>query len=223
MTVEAVTGAEPRVPLSRERVLRAGIGLADARGIGSLSMRKLAQELGVEAMTLYYYVANKDDLLNGMMEVVEGEIDLPIPGAGEWKAALRNTALSYHEVLSRHPWAAGLALSSTGTRLARWRYMNAVLGTLREAGFSADLTDQGYHALDSHISGFTLWETQLDIDEEQLPQLAESFISSLPDGEFPWLIEHVHQHLKKRSLDDEGSFAFGLDLILDGLERLLDS
>jgi len=219
MVVQADTNTEPRVPLSRDRVLLAAIGLADKGGIGSLTMRKLAQALGVEAMTLYYYVANKDDILNAIVDMVESEIELPSPGA-DWKAALRNTAISYHTILVRHPWAASLTLSATGTRPARLRYMNAALGSLREAGFSADLTDHAYHALDSHISGFTLWEVQLPVDTGDLPALAASFLSELPADEFPYLVEHVHQHLKERDPDDEGEFAFGLDLILDGLETI---
>lgn len=222
MTTQVETSAEPRVPLSRDRVLSAAIDLADKSGIGSLTMRKLAQELGVEAMTLYYYVANKDDILNGIVDIIEGDIELPSPGA-DWKAALRNTAISAHEVLVRHPWAAQLTLALTGTRPGRWRYMNGILGCLREAGFSAEMTDHGYHALDSHISGFTLWAVQLQFEPEDLPDLAANFLSGLPAGEYPYLVEHVHQHLKESSPDDEGEFAFGLDLILDGLERIRDS
>ena len=120
MATHANLSAEPRVPLSRDRVLRAAMVLADEGGIESLSMRKLGQELGVEAMSLYNHVANKDDILNAIVEIVESEIELPSPGA-DWKAALRKTAISYHDVLVRHPWAASLTLSATGTRPARWR------------------------------------------------------------------------------------------------------
>lgn len=222
MNVQVDQSAGPRVPLSRERVLRAAIGLADRSGIGSLTMRKLAQELGVEAMALYYHVANKDEILNGIVDIVESEVELPLPG-GDWKATLRTIAISYHDVLVRHPWAASLALSATGTRPARWRYMNAVLGSLREGGFSADMTDHGYHALDSHISGFTLWVAQLQVDEEELPGLAARFLDSLPVDELPYLVEHVHQHMKERDPEDEGEFVFGLDLILDGLEAIRDA
>ena len=222
MATHANLRAEPRVPLSRDRVLRAAIGLADDAGIESLSMRKLGQALGVEAMSLYNHVANKDDILNAIVDIVESEIELPSPGA-DWKAALRKTAISYHDVLVRHPWAASLTLSATGTRPARWRYMNAILGCLREAGFSAEMTDHGYHALDSHISGFTLWAVQLQFDPKELPDLAATFLRELPVDDLPYLVEHVHQHLKERSPEDEGAFAFGLDLILDGLERIRDT
>ncbi len=184
-------------------------------------MRRLGQVLGVEAMSLYNHVANKDDILNGIVDIVESDIELPAPGA-DWKSALRRTGLSARDVFVRHPWAANLSLSATGPRPARWRYMNAILGSLREAGFSADMTDLAYHALESHIAGFTLWAAELDIDEADLPDQADTFLSKLPSDEFPYLVEHVHQHLKERNPEDEGSFAFGLDLILDGLERIRD-
>jgi AcrR family transcriptional regulator len=212
---------ESRVPLSRERVIDAAIRLADEGGIESLTMRRLAQALGVEAMSLYYHVASKDEILNGIVDVVVSEFRLGLPGA-DWKAALRTTATSAYEVLLRHPWAASLVLSATGVSTARLRYMNSILGTLREAGFSADMTDHAYHALESHIMGFTLWEVGMDLgSHEELAVLATAFLEELPADEFPYVAEHVHQHLKERNPDDEGEFAFGLDLILDGLERIL--
>jgi AcrR family transcriptional regulator len=208
---------EPRVPLTRDRVVRAAIDLADDAGIEALSMRRLGQALGVEAMSLYNHVANKDDILNAIVEIVESDIELPQPGA-DWKPALRRTAISAHDVLERHPWAASLAGSAIGPRPVRWRYMNAILGCLREAGFSAEMTDRAYHSLESHIAGFTLWASQMDIDEEAFPDLAATFLRELPE-DLPYLVEHVHQHLKERDAAGEGTFAFGLDLILDGLER----
>jgi hypothetical protein len=173
-------------------------------------------------MSLYNHVASKDDILNGIVDLVEGEIELPSPDA-KWNSALRTTAISAHDVFERHPWAASLTLSSTGARPSRWRYMNAILGCIREAGFSAEKTDLAYHALESHIAGFTLWAAQLQIEPDELPDLAVAFISELPEGEFPYLIEHVEQHLKERSPENDGAFAFGLDLILDGLERIRES
>jgi AcrR family transcriptional regulator len=210
---------EPRVPLTRERVLGAAIALADARGIEALTMRRLAQEIGVEAMTLYYHVENKGEILDGIADMVIGEIELPSPGS-DWKAALRTTAISAHEVFLRHRWAASLVLSSSASG-ARFRYMNAILGTLREAGFSAEMTDHAYHALESHIVGFTLWVVGMDLgSREELASLARAFLEQLSRDELPHLVEHVEQHLKPRRTDDEGDFVFGLDLILDGLERL---
>ena len=211
-----------RVPLSRDRVLRAAMDLADDAGIESLTMRRLAQELGVEAMSLYYYVANKDEILNGIVDVVVGEIELPSPGT-DWKRGLRRIAISAYDVLTRHPWAANLVLTSTGISGARLRYMEAILGSLREAGFSAEMTDHGYHALESHIMGFTLWEVGMNLGSvEDLKGLASEFLQRLSREELPHLAEHVEQHLKPRRPDDEGEFGFGLALILDGLERLRD-
>jgi len=208
-----------RTPLSRAKVLRAALRLADKGGVDALSMRRLAQSLEVEAMSLYNHVANKDDILNGIVEIVESGIELPSPGI-DWKPALRRTAISAHDVFERHSWAASLTLSSAGARPVRWRYMNAILGCLREAGFSTETTDLAYHALESHIAGFTLWAAQLQVGAGELPDLVASFVSSVPSGEFPYLIEHAQQHLMERRPENEGSFAFGLDLILDGLERI---
>ena len=211
---------EARVPLSRERVIDAAIRLADESGIDSLTMRRLAHELGVEAMSLYYYVANKDELLNAIADVVVSEWELPAPGAG-WKSAIRGTAISAHEVLTRHPWSASLVLSGAGVSPARLRYMNSILGSLREAGFSEGQTDHAYHALESHIMGFALWEVGMNLGSaEDLAALATAFLEQLSEDEFPHVAEHVHQHLKPPDPKDPGAFAFGLDLILDGLERL---
>jgi AcrR family transcriptional regulator len=212
------SSAEPRVPLSRDRVLRAAMVLADESGFESLSMRRLGQRLGVEAMSLYNHVANKDDILSAIVDMVVSDFELPVPGA-DWKAALRNAAISAHDVLVRHPWAASAMLTAEAVP-ARWRYMNAILGCLREAGFSADVTDHAYHTLDSHITGFTLWQVGIQIEPEKLPALAATFLRELPADEYPYLVEHVHQHLRERDPDDQGTFAFGLDLILDGLERI---
>jgi len=203
--------------LSRERVLQAAIGLADEVGIEAFSVRRLARKLGAGPMSLYNHVANKEEILVGILDIVLSQVELPARGAA-WKAAIRTTAISAHEALVRHPWAASLMLSRVLP--ARLRYMEAILGSLREGGFSAEQTDHAYHALDSHIAGFTLWLVSLDIDDETLPDLAASFAKELPAGEYPYVIEHLHEHLKDRRPDDEGEFTFGLDLILDGLERI---
>jgi AcrR family transcriptional regulator len=206
-----------RVPLSRERVLAAAIALADARGIDALSMRRLAQELGVEAMSLYHHVANKDEILDGMVDAVIAGTALPVT-TDDWKATIRAMAIATHDALADHPWAASLMLSRNIP--SRLRYMEAVLGSLRRGGFSAEMTDHAYHAIDSHIAGYTLWAANFDIEPETLPALASEFLHTLPEGQFPYVIEHVHEHLRERDPESEGEFAFGLDLILDGLERL---
>ena len=213
---------EPRLPLSRERVLDAAIALADEGGIESLSMRKLGQELGVEAMSLYNHVANKDDLESGIVEIVLGEIE--VPSGADWKAALRRTAISSHDVFVRHRWACSLMMRASGVSPARMRWMEAVLRTLREAGFSADLTHHAYHALDSHITGFTLWQVSMPFEtKEELDDIAGWFLSQIPTDEYPYVVEHAHQHLEPASPDGKSEFEFGLDLILDGLERLREA
>jgi len=211
--------APPRPPLSRQRVLEAAITLADEGGIDSLTMRKLAQELGVEAMTLYYYVANKDEILGGIVDRIMSEIELPASGA-DWKPAIRRTAISAYEVLLRHPWAASLVLSGPSLSPARMRYMNSILGSLREGGFTAEMTDHAYHALDSHIMGFTLWEVGISAGLTNLGDQVARFLEELDVEQYPHMAEHAQHHLKERAPDDEGEFVFGLDLILDGLERI---
>lgn len=222
MVTQASARGATRIPLSRDRVLRAAIDLADASGIESLTMRRLAQELGIEAMTLYYHVANKDDILTGMVDVVVSEMEAPRAHV-DWKASLRTSAISAYEVLVRHQWAANLVLSGPGVSPARLRHMNGILGVLRTAGFSPEMTDHAYHALDSHIMGFALWVGSMNFgSEENLKAMAAEFLRTLARDDLPHLAEHVDQHLKPSDPNDEGEFAFGLDLILDGLERLRD-
>ena len=209
----------PREPLSIDRVLRTAIRLADERGLESLTMRKLAEALGVEAMSLYYYVARKDDILDGIVDLVVKEMELASEGA-DWKAAIRRSAISAHEVLERHPWACGLMMSPARVRPGRMRYIDSMLGRLREAGFSADLTDRAYHALDSHIIGSTLWEVGYSFGSEGIEDFATAFVRNLSVDEYPYLTEHVGQHIAKPPVG-ETAFEFGLDLILEGLERIL--
>jgi AcrR family transcriptional regulator len=211
----------PRVPLSRERVLRAAIALADEGGIKALSMRRLAQELGVEAMSLYNHVANKDDILEGIIDLVAGEIDWALEGT-DWKAATRRRALSAHEVLLRHRWAAGIWMSTGGTGTARLRYADAILRGFREAGFPEDLTYHAFHVLQSHIIGFTLYVTGFQFDAEQLKDMAATFLRDFPGDDYPDLALHIRQHMEPSEAHG-GTFEFGLDLILDGLERLRDT
>lgn len=212
------TGAEDRVPLSRERVLRAAIDLADAEGIESLSMRGLAQRLGVEAMSLYHHVRNKRDLLSGMIDAVYAEIELP-PVDGDWRLALRGTAISFHHVLLRHRWACSLLMTPLDVSPSQLRYMDASLGRLRGAGFSAEMAHHAYHAIDSHIVGFTLWLLPYLALAERQPDLAERFLRELPLNELPWLIEHIGVHMEPERPGDVSEFEFGLDLTLEGLQR----
>jgi AcrR family transcriptional regulator len=209
--------AEPRVPLSRDRVLSAAISIADEGGLEALSMRKLAQELGVEAMSVYYYVANKDEILDGILNFVVTEFELAI-GGPDWKAAIRRSAISAHDVLMRHPWACNLMMSVKRVAPARMRYMEALLRRLREAGFSANMTHHAYHALDSHIIGSTLWEAGYSSNKD-LEDVAKTFVAKTVK-EYPYLAEHAEQHMTRSKRKDVPEFEFGLDLILDGLEKI---
>ena len=219
--------ATRRAGLTRERVLDTAIRLADEGGIESLSMRKLARELGVEAMSLYNHVANKGDLVDAIVDLVMDEIELPEGGA--WDDAIRRCAVSANEVFLRHAWAAGLVLAPPnrpGIREPRFRYMEWLLRTLREAGFSPRLTYSAYHTLDAHILGFTLWQlghmaaAKAFAGEGSLADLAAQFISEI-SPEYPFLVEHVEEHMAAAPGDGEREYEFGLDLILEGLRRAL--
>jgi AcrR family transcriptional regulator len=211
--------AVPRARLNRDRVLRAAIALADAGGIESLTMRKLGVDLGVEAMSLYNHVANKSDLLDGMIDGVFGEIDLPTD-ATDWRAAMRRRAISARAVLSRHRWAIGLMESRSTPGPATLRHHDAVIGTLRKAGFSIGMAAHAYSALDSYIYGFALQEPSLPFDTaEETAKVAQAIMAQFSSGEYPHLTEMAVEHVMQPGYDYGNEFAFGLDLILDGLER----
>ncbi len=207
-----------RTPLTRERVLRAAIALADENGIESLSMRRLGQELGVEAMSLYNHVANKDDLLNGITDLVLREIELP--ETGDWKEALRRHAISAHDVLASHAWACSLALSPDRNSTASVERTEWMLRQFREGGFSPEVTYHAYHALDAHILGFTLWQLGHGIvDAEHLKEMAAEFFRRFGPDELPYLREHADQHFEGFGSKGKGAYELVLDLILDGFER----
>jgi AcrR family transcriptional regulator len=209
--------AEPRLPLSRERVLRAAIALADHSGIESLTMRKLGQELSVEAMSLYNHVANKDDILDGIVDLVLGDIQVP-PTGTPWKTAMRQRAVSAHEVLLAHPWAALQIMSHFNIGLGMTRYLDATLGRLREGGFSIEGALDAWHTLDSHIYGFTLQELGLPFDADEAPQVSADVLGQLSAESYPHVVEVITHVMQSGRVED---FSFGLDLILDGLERAL--
>ena len=225
---------EARAPLNRDRVLQAAVALAAREGIEALTMRKLADELGAGAMSLYHYVPNKDDLLDGMVDIVFGEIELPSTD-GDWKAAMRRRAISTREVLNRHRWAVGLMESRRTPGLASLRLHDAVLGCLREGGFSIELTIQAYSVQDAYIYGFALQEKSLPFEtaeestavvEEQVrefAELAEERQFATMADEFPYLAEVVVGHVAKVGYDFTAAFEYGLDLILDALERRRDA
>ena len=209
----------PRTPLSRQRVLQAAVALADDNGVGALSMRKLGQAVGVEAMSLYNHVANKSDLLDGMIDMVFSEIELP-PDEDSWETAMRRRAISARTVLTRHPWAIGLMESRTSPGPATLRHHDAVIRCLREAGFSLEQTAHAYSALDSYIYGFVLQERGLPFDTpEETAALARAILAQFPTDEYPHLAEFALEHVLQPGYDYGNEYEYGLDLILDGLER----
>jgi len=221
MATQTDPGARARAPLTRERVLRAAVELADTSGIESLSMRKLGQELGVEAMSLYNHVANKDEILDGIVDLVFGEIALP-SGEGDWKPAMRNRATSAHQALIRHPWAPSLMQSRTRPGPATMRHHDSVLGSLRNAGFTLVMAAHAVSVIDGYVYGFALQQINIPLQSrEQVAVVGESILRQLA-GEYPHLAEMITDHAMKPGYDYAQEFEFGLDLILDGLERLRD-
>ena len=219
MSTQTDPDAAPRTPLTRQRVLRAAVALADRGGVGALSMRKLAQELGVEAISLYHHVANKDDILDGIVDVVFGEIELPTGEAG-WEAAMRRRAVSAREALRRHPWATGLMESRRTPGPANIRHHDAVLGVLRNAGFPVELAAHAYSLLDSYIYGFALQEASLPFHTpEETAEVAQEIMSVFPADDYPHLAEIATEHALQPGYDYGDEFLYGLDLILDGLAR----
>ena len=210
---------QPRTPLSRERVLRTAVAFADESGISSLSMRKLGEVLGVEAMSLYNHVASKGDLLDGMIDYVFSEIGLPCGEAG-WKTAMRQRAVSARQVLIRHRWAIGLMESRSSPGPATLRHHDAVIGSLRAAGFPIALAAHAFSVLDSYIYGFALQEASLPFDAgEETADLARMIMARFTPDEYPHLTELTVEHVLQPGYDYGDEFEFGLDLILDGLER----
>ncbi|HEX4699674.1 MAG TPA: TetR/AcrR family transcriptional regulator C-terminal domain-containing protein [Actinomycetes bacterium] len=207
-----------RTPLSRERVLRAAVVLADQGGIESLTMRRLGQELGVEAMSLYKHVSNKDDVLDGIVDLVLGDIDVP-PSGTPWREAMRARAVSAHEVLLAHPWAALQIMSRFNIGLGMTRYLDATLGRLREGGFSIEGALDAWHTLDSHIYGFTLQELGLPFAADEASQVSADVVGTLDAEQFPHVVEVISHVMRSGRVED---FTFGLDLILDGLQRELN-
>jgi AcrR family transcriptional regulator len=210
-----------KAPLSRQRVLDAAVALADRDGVGALSMRRLAQDLGVEAMSLYHHVAGKDAILDGIVDVVFGEIELP-SGDGGWKVAMRRRAISARAALRRHPWATALMESRTTPGPANLRHHDAVLGVLRNAGFSVELAAHAYSLLDAYIYGFALQESSLPFQTpEDTAEVASSIMAGFPADAFPHLTEIAVEHVLQPGYDYGNEYQFGIDLILDGLERAL--
>src|SRR2546426_1291503 len=222
MATRARQEAKRRAALTRERILRAAISLADRDGIESLSMRKLGHELGVEAMSLYNHVRNKVDMLDGMVDVVFSEIELPANGE-EWRIAMRKRAISARQALLRHPWAIGLMESRATPGPATLRHHDAVLGSLRTAGFSIDLAAHAYSILDGYVYGFTLTELTLPFRNSEVAEVAGNIMDGFRPGEYPHLAEMAVDRAMKPGYNYGDEFEYGLDLVLDGIQRAQDS
>jgi AcrR family transcriptional regulator len=224
MSTDIEVSAQPRSPLTRERVLRTAVALADQGGIESLSMRKLAQALDVVPMALYRHVANKDELLDALVDVVIGEIDPPLEGA-DWKTTIRTRILSARRALLRHPWASGVMESRKTPTPVVLAYMDSMIGMFRTGGFSLDLTHHAMHAMGSRMFGFTqeIFNDTTDVDPE-----AEAEMWGAMAGTYPHIFEifsaisHDDASTVGPGCDDQFEFEFALDLMLDGLEKLKD-
>ncbi|HKW70430.1 MAG TPA: TetR/AcrR family transcriptional regulator [Candidatus Dormibacteraeota bacterium] len=220
MATQTDPSALPRVPLTRERVLRAAIALADQAGTDGLSMRRLGERLQVEAMSLYNHVANKSDLLDGMVDLVFSEISLASGRAG-WKRAMRDRAISAREALRRHPWATSLMQSRTRPGPATLRHHNWVIGKLRQAGFDIEMAAHAFSAIDGYVYGFALQQANMPIQTpEQVVELGANILRQHRAAELPYLAEMI-DYATKPGYDYGKEFEFGLDVVLDGLEGRL--
>ena len=215
--------AVKKVPLTRDRVLLAAINLAARDGIESLTMRRLGDELGAGPMSLYRHVANKDDLIDGIVDLVFTEIGLP-PDGVDWKEAMRRRAISVRDVLSRHRWAIGLMESRRNPGPANLRHHDAVIGCLLAGGFDITMVAHAYSLLDSYIYGFAATQMNLPFEsEEEVAEVAETMLRPFPLNAYPNLMQMLTGHVMKPGYDYGDEFAYGLDLILDGLERARDA
>ena len=210
---------QKRAPLTRERILRAGLDIADARGIDALTMRELGQVLGVEAMAMYRHFANKDAILEGILDVVLREVELA-PAASDWAAATRTSAVSLHEALDRHPWATKLLTTPVGLRPVRLAFAESLLTYLERAGFPDDVCYHAYHVLDAYIVGFSLWQEGHSLSASQRAEVARRFATDISFADYPRLLEHHDQHAAAGPHQDVNAFETGLDLILEGLDEM---
>ncbi|WP_425861919.1 TetR/AcrR family transcriptional regulator [Arthrobacter sp. TWP1-1] len=222
MTAGEIIGAtQDRVPLSRERVLQCAVDLADEAGIGALTMRSLAGTLGVKPMSLYYYVANKVEILDAIIDMVFSEVELPST-KGDWQIEMRSRADALRQALRRHPWAIGLLESRSTPGPATLRHHDATLGVLRNAGFSVVLTAHAYALLDSYIYGFALQEAALPFTgPDTAAAITEPIVELFSAGDYPHLVEIAAEHVLKPGYDFGDEFDIGLNVILEALARWL--
>ena len=212
--------AGPRSGLSRGRVLRGALAVADRGGLAGLTIRSLAQELGVKPMTVYHYVANKEEILDGLVDLVFAEIELPSVG-GDWRAELSRRAHSARLVLRAHPWAIPLLESRTAPGPATLRHHDAVLGTLRHAGFSLEATAHAYAVLDAFVYGYAIQEASLPFEgPDGVGDVAGPVMELMSSGEYPHMVEMATSYYLQPGYDFGDEFQYGLDLVLDGLSRL---
>lgn len=210
----------PRPPLSRERVLATAVELADRDGIDGLTMRKVGEALGVEAMSLYNHVANKGDLLDGMVDVVFAEIDLPTDPAVGWKEAMRTRCRSARQVLHRHPWAVALMDSRHTPGPANLGHHDAVLGVLIDAGLSLPLAGHAYATLDSYTYGFALQESVIPVtDAADTARFATEVLDAQAEGAYPNMARFTAEYVMAGEYEFAAEFDWGLDVVLDGIER----
>ena len=218
MAADPLAETAPRRRLSRKRVLETAISRADQGGLEALTMRTLAEELGVVPAALYRHVASKDDLIDAMVDVVFTEIGVP-SGSGDWKTAMRRMAVSVREALSRHRWAIGLMETRRRGGPANLRHHDAVIGRLRAAGFSPAMTAHAHSLLNSYVYGFALTAMNLPFETTaEVAEVAQDLLQRVPVNEYPNLVEFITEHAMKPGYDHEGQFEYGLDVVLDGLE-----
>jgi AcrR family transcriptional regulator len=210
-----------RPRLSRERVLQGAVAVADAGGIASLTIRSLAAELGVKPMSVYHHVANKDEILDGIVDIVFSEIELPTIG-GEWHREMRRRAASAREAMRRHPWAIGLVETRTSPGPATLKHHDAVIGTLREGGFSVAMTAHAFALIDAYVYGFALSEATLPFNgPDTVPEIAEQMMAQFSPADYPHLVEFSVEHVMKPGYDYGEEFEYGLGVVLDGLAASL--
>ncbi|HSV38594.1 MAG TPA: TetR/AcrR family transcriptional regulator [Nocardioidaceae bacterium] len=211
--------AGPRVRLSRERVLRAALEIADTHGLSSLTIRSLAEALGVKPMSVYYHVANKEEILDGIVDLVFSELYVPTVGA-DWESEIRRRAHSARQVLKAHPWAIPLLESRTTPGEATLRHHDAVLGTLRAGGFSRELTAHAYALIDAFVYGFAVQEASLPFEgPDSVGEVAEPIMALMAEGAYPHMVDMAESYYTQPGYDFADEFEFGLTLILDGLAK----
>ena len=208
-----------RAPLTRERVLQTAVELADRGGIEALSMRKLGQELGVEAMALYYHFASKDRVLDGIVDIVHAEVELPAPGE-DWKTAMRRRAFSLRDALARHRWSIGMMESRAHPGPASLRHHDAVIGSLLGGGFDMAMAAHAYALIDAYVYGFALTKMNLPFDAtDDIADMAQDMLEPFPVDAYPNLVAFITEHAMQPGYDFADEFEYGLDLVLDGLEH----